>query len=368
MNSSINLLIVVAIALVITPLALFAVEFRAEFRSLETLYQSGNLNELGARLMDVKARNNEESSLLLYLNAMLRKSKTDSASLLEDSARKYPNTHYGQLSMLELAKLHLQERDASKAKSYLQKITSQDLLERYYWLAVCAEAGNDFSLAIANCETYLRLAPRGKLVEEAYFLIAEAYQYQGKFQSAISSLKKLQALDGYPRAVQYFHYKMGYLQQLANKPNEALESYKTGLEIDRLSHIAFLIEDRLFELKDKYPASVDLSFLYPYTELQLPETVAATKPVNGTKLPLKLDNKPSGGFFLQVGRFSQESNATRMSASIRDMDLLSSYYEDKDNRTVPWVVVSGPYQTKNEAEMIRQALLDRDINCFITQF
>jgi hypothetical protein len=35
---------------------------------------------------------------------------------------------------------------------------------------------------------------------------------------------------------------------------------------------------------------------------------------------------------------------------------------------VPWVVVSGPYQTKNEAEMIRQALLDRDINCFITQF
>jgi tetratricopeptide (TPR) repeat protein len=364
-----KLIIVVAIALLIMPLALFAVEFRAEFRSLETLYQSGNLKELGARLMDAKARNKEESSLLLYLNAMLRKSKTDSAALLEDCTRKYPNTHYGQLSMLELAKLHLQERDASKAKSYLQKITSQELLERYYWLAVCAETDNDFSLAIANCETYLRLAPRGKLVEEAYFLIAEAYQYQFKYQSAISSLKKLQALDGYPKAVQYFHYKMGYLQQLAKNISEALENYKTGLEIDRLSHIAFLIEDRLFELKDKYPASVDLSFLYPYTELQLPETVAATKPVNnGTNLPLKLDNKPSGGFFLQVGRFSQESNATRMSASIRDMDLLSSYYEDKDNRAVPWVVVSGPYQTKNEAEMIRQALLDRNINCFITQF
>ena len=52
-----KLIIVVAIALLITPLALFAVEFRAEFRSLETLYQSGNLKELGARLMDANLDN-----------------------------------------------------------------------------------------------------------------------------------------------------------------------------------------------------------------------------------------------------------------------------------------------------------------------
>lgn len=368
-----------AILLCILPFLIFTlfgkkVSFSEPCQRLEALYQKGNLDELGALLLTVKAQNAEESALLLYMNALLKTRKTDVAALLSDCIERYPGTFYGQQSMLELAKIHLLERDSAKAKTLLQKITSLEILERYYWLAVCAETLDDSALVIANCENYLRLAPQGQYLEEAYFLIAETYQNQGKYQSAISSLNKLQSIDGYPQAKQYFFYLLGLQQHLAKNPREAVASYKQGLELNKLSQLAFQIEDKLFELKEKYPASVDLSFLYPYSELDLPQ-IGDTQPVPvisetppPQKTELKLTAKPGGGFFLQLGRFGVEANAHKLSYSIRQMELSSNYFEDRNNKSVPWVVISGPYQTKNEAELVRQTLLDKDINSFITQF
>lgn len=357
-------------------MTLFArtITLSADCQRLEELYQKGDLNELGAKLLTVKAQNAEESALLLHLNALLKTRNTEVSALLRECLDRYPATYYGQKCMLELAKIHLLERESAQAKTLLQRITSLDILERYYWLAVCAETLDDHNLVIANCENYLRLAPQGQYLEEAYFLIAETYQNQGKYQSAISSLNKLQSIDGYPKAQQYFYYLLGLQQQLAKNPREALANYKKGLELNKLSQIAFQIEDKLFELKEKYPASVDLSFLYPYSELDLPQ-IGGTPPVPvisdtppPQKTELKLTAKPSGGFFLQLGRFGVEANAHKLSYSIRQMELSANYFEDKNNKSVPWVVVSGPYQTKNEAEMVRQTLLEKDINCFITQF
>lgn len=340
--------------------------------SLE-LYQKGNLDELADRLPTLKASTNEESALLLYLNAMLKTGKAETSQLLQQAGDKYPATHYGQLSLLELAKIMILDRQIPQAQSLLQKINSAELVERYYWLAVCAEATDAAAAVISNAEAYLRLAPQGRFAEESHYLIAGAYQDQAKHQSGIATLNKLKNLPGFPRDQQYFSYRLGYLNELAKNPAEALENYRAGFELNRLSQVAFQIEDRLFELKRKFPSSVDLAFLYPYTELDIPLLSTAAADTTHAEIPpeqgkIRLDGKPSGGLYIQAGRFGVEANANKLSHDLRQRNLTSNYFQDSSNKSVPWVVVCGPYPTRDEAEKARQRLLEWDIKGFITQF
>ncbi len=359
-------------AALLMPLPVLADDLGKSFQDLEQQYLSGDLDALAAEIYDAKAQNNEERALLAYLDAMLKTTSQESIPLLDQAASAYPSTLYGQKSMLERAKIHLLERQAPLAQALLQKINSSALLERYFWLSLCAEALNDAGSTISNAETYLRLDPDGRHVEDAYYLIAAAYQTQSKYQSAISTLNKLASLPGLPVKRQYFHYQLGNLHRLARNANEALQQYKLGFEINPSSQIAFQIEDELLALKAQNPGSVDLGFLYPYTELAItqaatPDSSSAPGYVD-TTTPLKLEAKPKGGFFVQAGRFGVEANAHQLAFNIRKMSLRAHYFEDKTNKNTPWVVISGPYVTKTEADGVRRKLIDSSIDSFITYF
>jgi tetratricopeptide (TPR) repeat protein len=350
-----------------------AVEFRSEFRALEEAYNSGNLSRLPALLSESTAKNDEERALLSYLSAMLAKDSESAARLLQQTIDRYPSTYYGQMGMLERARIHIVERQIPQAQSLLQRINSTGIMERFYWLGYCSEASDRFDEAIAHCENYLRLDPRGRYLENAYYLIAGAYQCQKKYQSALSTLEKLRAIDGYPRNEQYFYYLQGCLYKLAGNSAEALQSLKHGFELNRKSPLAFEIEDELFRLRDKYGASIDLTFMYPYTQLDIPELEAdtlATGPVAAfdPSKPAKLDAKPTGGYFVQVGRFSSETNAGKRTTEVRNLNLTASYFQDKGNKDTPWVVVIGPYTIQSEADRVRQILAQNSIDCFITRF
>ncbi len=348
---------------------------RKEFTALEELYNKGKLDELAAALLGARPNHDEERALVDYLSAMLKVKRSDAIALLDRSITSYPQTLYGQKSMLERAKIHILERDVASARILLQKITSTSLLERYYWLAVCAEMQNDFASSINHAENYLRLAPQGAYVQETHYLLAEVYLDQKKYQSAITTLNKLKALRGFPSDEQYFHYRLGNAHHLAGNYSEALQNYKTGLELNKYSQVAFQIEDRLFDLRSTYGSRIDLGFLYPYEELDLPVTITETTVSEPPSLPpvvehtlLKLPARPSGGFYVQAGRFSVEANASSLSFNIRKLNLAANYFEDKNNKTMPWVVVSGPYKTKSEAETARSTLISNNIDCFITQY
>jgi tetratricopeptide (TPR) repeat protein len=45
-----------------------------------------------------------------------------------------------------------------------------------------------------------------KYLENTYYIIANAYRKQGKYQSAITTLEKLKKIEGYPKNEQYFYY------------------------------------------------------------------------------------------------------------------------------------------------------------------
>lgn len=362
-----------AILVLILPVVLPASDPRPEFEELEVLYSEGDISGLSEGLYRVRAKNDEERALVSYFSAMLKKDRADTIALLDQTIQRFPKTHYGQLSLLERAKIHILLREMREAEELLKRITSTRIRERYYWLGICAEARDEDEQTINHCENYLRLDPDGKYVEDAYYLIAGAYENQRKYQSGISTLKKMRSLEGYPTNEQEYYYRLGTLYKLAENPAEAIQVFRQGFELDRNSETAFLIEDGIFELKAKFGSLVDVSFLYPYTKMDIPDipNLCVPEPHPGPPVnlssPVKLEVKPEGGYFVQAGRFSVEDNASRLSNSIRELNLAAGYFEDNARPENPWVVVCGPF-SRTDAESVRQTLLNNSIDCFITRF
>ncbi len=349
---------------------------RKNFNALESSYEQGKINEIASQISTLKPSSNEEKAFVLFLRAMVEnKSSHVSSGYLQQAITNYPNTKYGQLSMLQQAKLHVLQRQTGQAKTLLERITSSQILERFYWLAVCEEIADRPSSVISHAENYQRLEPRGEFLEESYYLIANAYIGQGKHQSSVSTLNKLGAIRGYPTDTQYFHYLLGYSYHMAGNWQEALSNYKKGMQITRYSQVAYMIEDQIFELKAKYGDRVDLSFLYPYQKLDILEQVSPATPKQEVveietppaDAPLKLTGKPVSGLYLQTGRFGVEANARSIAHRIRGLKLPSGYYEDRSRKDVPWVTFSGPFNTADEQEQALKLLKDNQIDCFKTR-
>jgi len=241
-------------------------QLRKEFTSLENLYQRGKLDELREQLLKLTPSSNDERALISYLNAILKKDKNDALQMHLSNADRHPKTDYGQRSMLEAAQLYILERDIPAAQALLRKMTSTTLLERFYWLGVCAFWQDDYKSAIAHAENYLKMAPQGIRAESSYHIIADSYIAQKKYYSALTTLNKIKAIKDHDQ--QYLHYRIGYANELSGKPQDALQAYQTAYEINKYSQIAFSVEERLFAMRNRTP-SLDLGFLYPYTPLEI---------------------------------------------------------------------------------------------------
>ncbi|MCK9583350.1 MAG: SPOR domain-containing protein [Candidatus Cloacimonetes bacterium] len=376
------------ILLLFGSISLFA-QVGKDFSEIERQYKSGQLSQVKTGLATLKPRRDEEKALMGYYSALCKKTKTEALAEFHNVAEKYPKTRYGQLAMLEAAKIHILEREITLAQTLLRGINSADIIERFYWLAVSFYWLDDFPAAIANAENYLRLSPSEDLTESALHLVADSFMAQKKYQSAISSLAKVKKLP--EQDLQYYYYRLGYAQELAGDYSQATKAYRAGYELDEYSQAAFDIEERLFGLRSRAP-SLDLSFLYPYTPLELdlgddplqstqetpqevPEPVkpvdltpSVTMPEITSSMPVKLLVKPKSGYFLQTGRFSVESNAERLVKSIRSMKIPATYYEEEIKQNRSWVVLAGPFENSKQTDSARAALSQSEINSFIVQY
>ncbi len=357
-----------------------------DFTELERQYKSGQLSQVKTALSTLKPRRDEEKALVGYYSALTKKTKTEALGEFQTVAVTYPKTQYGQLSMLEAAKIHILEREIPLAQAQLRSINSAEIIERFYWLAVSFYWLDDYAAAIANAENYLRLSPSNYLAESALHLMADSYIAQKKYQSAISTLSKIQKLP--EQDLQYYYYRLGYAQELLGDYGQATRAYRTGYELDKYSQAAFGIEERLFGLRSQAP-TLDLSFLYPYTPLEidigedvpdglLPGMPEVPKPSDTTlqvafpeitsSMPIKLLIKPESGFFLQTGRFSVESNAERLVRNIRGMKIPATYYEEASPKNKSWVVLAGPFDNQKQTVAAKTLLTQSEINSFIVQY
>jgi len=363
---------------------------RKEFSDLDKMYEAGKINEISDEITNLKPSNDDERACISFYNARLKLATSEEIASLNWLIEKFPNSYYAHLGRLELGKIYILERRIDQAQLLLRKITSSDLMERFYWLALCDWWIDDFATAISNAETYLRMDPKGPYAESAYYLIAESYIEQKKAYSALTTLGKLQNLKLSELDEQYFYYRQGYAYELSDKLVDSVASYRKGYELNKYSQVAYLIEDKLFELRSR-SRNIDISFLYPYSLLQIaitneepteqnpatpvsqngviptPHIPQRSDPVN-LNTPVKMKAKPGEGYWLQAGRFSQEANANKLVINLRLLNLPAVYYEDTSTGKKTWVVVCGPFTDKTAAETSRKSLADNDINSFLTQY
>jgi tetratricopeptide (TPR) repeat protein len=357
-------------------------QIRKELQRLETGYLSGSIDELADRLPTIKAANDDERAFVSHYGALLKKTRAEALELHLRAGDRYAKTLYGQKSLLEAAIIHILDRNYSEAQAQLRKISSPQIPERMYWLAVASYAQDDYSSAIANAENYLRLSPQGLHAENALHLISDSYREQGKHHSSVQTLDKITKIRDYDR--QYYLYKLGYSYELTDKAGDALAAYRQAYELDKYSQIAYQVEERLFALRAKRP-SVDLSFLYPYNPLEIQElppppssqsTVADTTAQSPQTLmlaidpllPIKILAKPQSGIYLQSGRFSVEGNARRLCESIRAMPIPAVYFEETHQGKASWVVLAGPFDSTDQSARAREILSNGEINSFVVQF
>lgn len=367
-------------------LLLAALQLRAalshDIQAIITAYNNGERSKAENLLNIAKPQNQEEEATVLYYKALLNHDADLAKSLLQSVIDSYPKQSLAHNARLELGKLALLDREYDKALTYFNAITNPDLDEKHFWIANVYYEKEDFNNAIASANQYLRLASSGNKAEEAHYLITDAYIELKQYNNAISTLKKLLSKPDRIGDEQYLRYRYGYAAEALGNRAEALSQYKQGYELNRFTQLAYMIEDRLFEMRVTYGSSIDLSFLYPYCASPPPDIVLAeqnaannaSNPTNPDTTSVVKNNPPSEidinqqqGLYLQAGRFGKQDNAVRLCEKIGKLNLNAQYYKASQQSDVSWVVIVGPFATQLEAVNAKTSLRENDIDSFIIQ-
>lgn len=355
---------------------------RPEIKAIIDTYEKAELDKCNSLIQKSLPESSDEKAIVLYYKAMLTSDVEVTKTNLQALIDAYPKTHYAQKSLLELGNLFLLDRNYDRALAYYNKITEPDFSEKHFWIANLYFQKGDYSNAIASGNQYIRLSKSSQKQEDIYYLIADSYINLNQYNNAINTLKKLLTSSIQIGEEQYLRYRYGYASELLGNKLEAVSQYQQGYEIDRFSQLAYLIEDRLFEMRARYGSTIDLSFLYPYTASPLPDIVLAeqnktdnvTESVNPDTtssvkdlVPKEIDAAKQKGLFLQAGRFSMQNNAFNLCEKIISLGLVAQYYKSTQFKDVSWVVLVGPYQTQFEAVKAKNLLTENSIDSFIIQ-
>ncbi len=360
---------------------LAAVELRRDFTALKTSFEAGQLDNAADQLLRLRPTTDEERAFVLHYTALLKAGLAEAKPVLNQNIERYPGTYHGQMSMLELGKILLLEHDLQGCKNTLRRITHADIVDRLYWQAVCAMQMDQHEDCISFAESFLRISGTNPLVEKAFYLMADAQMTLRRYQNAVSSLNRLKDKPGLPSDEQYFYYQLASAYEKAGNITEAVVNYRRSYESNKFTQIAYQIEDKLFALRSTNRSQVDISFLYPYTELNIPvpsdslssgtQQNTASNPVvpnSSTLEPQRVNARPNSGYYLQAGRFSVEANAVSRATEICTKNLQSLYFQEQQGGRSTWVVMSGPFSSAAEAETARNLLISNNIDCFAVRY
>ena len=288
----------------------------------------------------------------LYKNAKAKIEQNDFKQAFQNIFIKYPDTYYGQLSLLELAKIELLERNYEQAIIYLKKIYNPGVETKQYWLAKCYLKSENYDGAIISAQNYIFDSKNKEKIETAYFIIIEAYIQQNVFERALNTLEFLRNSEFINNNIPLLHYKIGYCYEKTKKYEEAFRSYKK-LKVDFPYHqYSYLAEDRIYNLTRNEKFEIDPDNIQPDNNQKN----------NNNKQEKKLKK------FLQVGAFSSRKNARKHASDINNF-LNHSYivFEKVINGKNLFIVAFGPYENDKNLNKAKQTLEKKSINFFLIQ-
>jgi tetratricopeptide (TPR) repeat protein len=376
-----NCILLLLLLLICLPSVLISV-VKPEVQAIEDTYNRGDLVKAKALIKTTLADTPDEKAVVFYYTGLLDSDPKTAKSYFQMLIESYPKSEYSQKALFELGNLSLLDREYTKALEFYNKITDPEMVDKHYWIATTYYQSGDYTRAIASGEQCIRYSKDNHMLEDVYYLIADAYISLNQYNNAIITLNKLLAKPDIIADEQYLRYRLGYAYEMLANKLEAITQYKKGYEIDRFSQLAFSIEDRVFEMRYRYGASLDLSFLYPFANNPLPDIVIqeqlkaeqekeqaipdSTQVAKENK-PMLLNAAPEQGFFLQAGRFSQDKNAIKLCEKIIAFKQNAQYYKSTQFKDVSWVVVVGPYKTQQEATDAKDLLKDNEIDSFVVE-
>lgn len=287
-----------------------------------------------------------------YRKAKAETDVTKIKTLYENTYEEDNDSIFGQLSLLELAKLNFFKREYKKAVSLLKKIHHHEISDKQYWLAKSYLKMEKYQLSIVSSQIFIAESDDNAKIENTYFLIAEAYLQQRMFKRAFNTLESLRTSKYINNNIPLLHYKMGICKEQQGKFEQALMFYKKLKQNFPYHQYCYLAEDRIYNLKKNDKFDIDLSEINIYRkEEPLEESKAAT----GKDLKI----------YLQVGAFGSEDNAKKFGKKVKVIGYKYIVFSKIKDNSKLYVVAAGPFDENDDLKKAMQKLKKNDINSYV---
>jgi tetratricopeptide (TPR) repeat protein len=320
---------------------------------LQESYREGDIASLRSMLENHTPVGDEELAAYNFYQSRLSLTRKEITSSLTIAKEDYPETFYGQKSILELAKISMLERNYQQSLEYLKGVDSSILPENDFYLAKAYLKTQRFQDAIKSAQEYITRIQDEEKKEIAYLLIVEAYIENGQYQLALKTLDSMRVNDYIVSSSALVKYKTGYCQEMLDRNREAIESYKTVIVQHPYTEYSFQAEKRLYDLTVASATKIDYSDLIP-TETELVDRAQPTTP----KVP-QADGTEK--IYIQVSAFTSQENALSYSQHLQDQQYENIVFTKPVGNQIYHVVAIGPL-TSREAARAMQAEVKRNLN------
>jgi len=288
----------------------------------------------------------------LYKKAKAEKDGTAMKILFERIYEENHDSVFGQLSLLELAKYNFFKRNYENTILLLKKIHHQEISDKQYWLAKSYLKLGKYQLSIISSQIFIAESNEIGKIENAYFLIAEAYLLQKMYKHAFNTLESLRTSKYINNNIPLLHYKMGVCKEQQGKFEQALMFYKKLKQDFPYHQYCYLAEDRIYNLKKNDKLEIDLSEINTFRK---EEPIEETKAATGKDLKI----------YLQVGAFGTEGRAEKLGKKVKVIGYKYIVFSKIKNDSKLYVVAAGPFDENDNLKKVMQKLKENDINSYV---
>ena len=273
-------------------------------------------------------------------------------ALYEKIYKEDQDSLFGQLSLLELAKYSFFKRDYENAVSFLKKIYNQKISDKQYWLAKSYLKLGKYQLSIISSQVFIAESEDNVEIENAYFLIAEAYLQQKMYKRAFNTLESLRTSKYINNNIPLLHYKMGICKEQQGKFEQALMFYKKLKQDFPYHQYCYLAEDRIYNLKKDDKLEIDLTEINTFRK---EEPIEESKAATGEDLKI----------YLQVGAFGSEDRAEKLGKKIKVIGYEYIVFSKIRNNSKLYIVAAGPFDENDNLKKAIQKLKKNDIDSYV---